>query len=44
MISTGKKPIAKYIVDFFCTGLLLAIEIDGESHYGNEEKEILKPK
>ena len=32
-----QKPIDKYIVDFFCNKLMLAIEIDGESHYGNRE-------
>ena len=34
-----QKPILNYIVDFYCSELLLAIEIDGESHYGNEEKD-----
>ena len=34
-----QKPIGNYIVDFFCNELMLAIEIDGESHYGNEEKD-----
>lgn len=27
-----QKPIMKYIVDFFCNELMLAIEIDGISH------------
>ena len=27
-----QKPIDKYIVDFFCSELMLAIEIDGISH------------
>jgi len=27
-----QKPIGKYILDFYCSKLLLAIEIDGESH------------
>ena len=31
-----QKPIDNYIVDFFCNELMLAIEIDGESHYGKE--------
>ena len=35
-----QKPIDNYIVDFFCKELGLAIEIDGESHYGNEEKDL----
>ena len=34
-----QKPIGNYIVDFFCNELMLAIEIDGESHYGNEKKD-----
>lgn len=29
---TRQKPIDNYIVDFFCNELLLAIEIDGETH------------
>jgi very-short-patch-repair endonuclease len=32
-----QRPIDNYIVDFYCKDLQLAIEIDGESHYGNEE-------
>ena len=27
-----QKPIGNYIVDFFCYELMLAIEIDGDSH------------
>ena len=27
-----QRPIDNYIVDFYCKGLMLAIEIDGESH------------
>ena len=34
-----QKPIGNFIVDFFCNDLMLAIEIDGESHYGNEGKD-----
>ena len=37
--SWDKKPIGNYIVDFFCSKLNLVIEIDGESHFGNEEKD-----
>ncbi len=37
-----QKPIGNYIVDFFCNELSLAIEIDGESHYGNEDKDELR--
>ena len=32
-----QKPIDKYIVDFYCNELMLAIEIDGSSH-NNREK------
>ena len=34
-----QKPIDNYIVDFYCKDLMLAIEIDGESHYGIKEKD-----
>jgi len=34
-----QKPIKRYIVDFFCSKLKLIIEIDGDSHYGKEEKD-----
>lgn len=32
-----QKPLGEYIVDFFCNELMLAIEIDGLSHEGQEE-------
>ena len=35
-----QKPLDEYIVDFFCNELILAIEIDGESHYGNQEADL----
>lgn len=31
-----QKPLGKYIVDFFCNELNLAIEVDGDSHFGKE--------
>ena len=34
---TRQKPIANYIVDFYCNELNLVLEIDGISH--NEKKE-----
>jgi very-short-patch-repair endonuclease len=36
-----QKPIDNYIVDFFCNELMLAIEIDGETHNdkGEEDKD-----
>ncbi len=39
-----QKPIGNFIVDFYCNEILLAIEIDGESHYGNEEKDLKRQK
>ena len=29
---TRQKPIGNYIVDFFCSKLMLAVEIDGDTH------------
>jgi very-short-patch-repair endonuclease len=37
-----QKPIGNYIVDFFCNELMPAIEIDGESHFGNEERDKIR--
>jgi very-short-patch-repair endonuclease len=37
-----QRPIDNYIVDFYCKDLMIAIEIDGESHYGNEEKDSIR--
>jgi very-short-patch-repair endonuclease len=34
-----QKPIDEFVVDFFCPKLLLAIEIDGDSHEGKLEKD-----
>lgn len=34
-----QRPIDNYIVDFYCKDLQLAIEVDGESHYGNSERD-----
>lgn len=34
-----QRPIDNYIVDFYCKDLQLAIEVDGESHYGNPERD-----
>ena len=39
-----QRPIDNFIVDFYCKDLKLAIEVDGESHYGNEEKDARKDK
>ena len=32
--------IGKYIVDFYCPRYKLAIEVDGDSHYWNEEAKV----
>jgi len=34
-----QRPIDNYIVDLYSKDLKLAIEIDGESHYGNEKRD-----
>lgn len=34
---TRQKPIADFIVDFYCSKLRLVIEIDGDSHAENKE-------
>jgi very-short-patch-repair endonuclease len=39
-----QRPIDNFIVDFYCKDLQLAIEIDGESHYGNPERDKKKDK
>lgn len=31
-----QKPIDQYIVDFYCSKLTLAIEVDGPTHLGDE--------
>ena len=37
-----QKPIDKYIVDFFCNELMLAIEIDGCSHNEKSEEDRIR--
>jgi very-short-patch-repair endonuclease len=37
-------PIDNYIVDFFCSELKLAIEIDGESHNYKYEDDLIRQK
>ena len=32
-----QRPMLRFIVDFYCKDLMLAIEIDGGSHDGNKE-------
>ena len=34
---TRQKPLDEYIVDFYCAELMLAIEIDGDTHAGQEQ-------
>ncbi|HBK66849.1 MAG TPA: endonuclease [Cyanobacteria bacterium UBA9226] len=33
-----QRPIDHFIVDFYCPSLKLVIEVDGESHFTDEEK------
>lgn len=37
-------PLRRYIVDFYCHELMLAIEIDGSSHIGKEVDDIIRQK
>jgi very-short-patch-repair endonuclease len=39
-----QKPIGNFIVDFFCNELMLAIEIDGESHNSKGDQDIERQK
>jgi very-short-patch-repair endonuclease len=39
-----QRPIDNFIVDFYCKDLQLAIEVDGESHYANPERDKKKDK
>jgi very-short-patch-repair endonuclease len=34
-----QRPIDNFIVDFYCKNLHLAIEVDGESHYANPDRD-----
>ena len=34
---TRQKPLDEYIVDFYCADLMLAIEIDGDTHAGQKQ-------
>ncbi|MFC1585668.1 endonuclease domain-containing protein [Fibrobacterota bacterium] len=37
-----QAPFGRYILDFYCTKKRLAIEVDGDSHIGNEENDRLR--
>ena len=39
---TRQRPIGKYIVDFYCKTLNLAIEVDGITHDENQEKDKIR--
>ncbi|MBN1415765.1 MAG: endonuclease domain-containing protein, partial [Bacteroidales bacterium] len=39
-----QKPLSRYIVDFYCNELRLAIEIDGESHDHKFEEDKIRQK
>ena len=34
-----QKPVGKYIVDFYCAGSKLVVELDGGGHYTPEEQQ-----
>jgi len=34
-----QKPLGRYIADFYCSALLLVIEVDGNSHFTDEGQE-----
>ncbi len=37
-----QRPILNFIVDFYCKDLMLAIEVDGSSHYNNEQADSVR--
>ncbi len=37
-----QKPLSNFIADFYCPALMLVVEIDGDSHKGNEEYDELR--
>lgn len=39
---TRQKPLDSFIVDFYCSQLLLAIEIDGDTHAYQEKYDVLR--
>jgi very-short-patch-repair endonuclease len=39
-----QRPLDRFIVDFFCHELMLAIEIDGDSHDLKEEEDVYRQK
>lgn len=41
---TRQKPIGRCILDFYCSKLLLAIEIDGSSHKDKENQDLNRDK
>ena len=41
---TRQKPMFRFILDFYCSELLLVIEIDGGSHIKKRERDILRDK
>ena len=39
-----QKPLARYVVDFYCKDLSLAIEVDGDSHDYNYAEDLTRQK
>jgi len=41
---TRQKPINRFVLDFYCSKLLLCIEIDGESHLNRQNYDLERDK
>lgn len=41
---TRQKPIDNFILDFYCSKLLIAIEVDGGGHWRNKSYDLLRTK
>ena len=41
---TRQKPLNRFILDFYCSKLLLAIEVDGDSHLSKIDRDRLRDK
>lgn len=41
---TRQKPIYRFVLDFYCSKLLLAVEIDGESHNNKQSYDLERDK
>lgn len=41
---TRQKPIDRFVLDFYCSKLLLCIEIDGGSHFNRQKNDLERDK